>query len=101
MDASASALEADLELDRKELARVSKEAAEVENALAAAVREADAVLADKAINDKRIEVNHRKLFFGLTVSFQHWAHSVCKRSHIISVCSERMLTTNTMEKAVI
>ena len=60
MDASASALEANLELDRKELARVSKEAAEVENSLAAAVREADAVLADKAINDKRIQVNHRK-----------------------------------------
>ena len=62
MDASASALEANLELDRKELARVSKEAAEVENALAAAVREADAVLADKAINDKRIEVNNRTFF---------------------------------------
>ena len=60
MDASASALEANLELDRKELARVSKEAAEVENALAAAVREADAVLADKAINDRRIEVKHKK-----------------------------------------
>ena len=58
MDAAASALEASLELDRKELARVSKEAAEVETALAAAVREADAVLADKAINDKRIEVNN-------------------------------------------
>ena len=56
METAASALEANLELDRRELARVSKEATEVETALAAAVQEADAVLADKAINDKRIEV---------------------------------------------
>ena len=56
METAASALEANLELDRRELARVAKEATEVETALAAAVQEADAVLADKAINDKRIEV---------------------------------------------
>merc|ERR1719275_247732 len=44
METAASALEANLELDRRELARVAKEATEVETALAAAVQEADAVL---------------------------------------------------------
>ena len=58
MDAAASALKADLEVDRREFARVAKEADEVEAALAAAVGESDLVLADKAVNDKRIEVSH-------------------------------------------
>ena len=58
MDAAASALKADLELDRREFARVAKEADEDEAALTAAVHESDLVLADKAVNDKRIEVSH-------------------------------------------
>ena len=59
MEAANSALEANLELDRKELARVAKEADEVETALATAIRESDVVLVDKVIYDKRIEVNYR------------------------------------------
>ena len=47
MEAANSALEANLELDRKELARVAKEADEVETALATAIRESDVVLVDK------------------------------------------------------
>ena len=72
MEAAASALEANLELDRKELARVTKEADEVETALATHIRESDVVLADKVINDKRIEVNYRTIVQPgrLAVSYQ-------------------------------
>ena len=57
-------MEANLEIDREELARVAKEAEEVEAALATAIREADVVLADKAVNDKRIEVRHTERSWG-------------------------------------
>ena len=72
MEAANSALEANLELDRKELARVAKEADEVETALATAIRESDVVLVDKVIYDKRIEVNYRTIVQPgrLAVSYQ-------------------------------
>ena len=96
MDAAASALKADLEVDRREFARVAKEADEVEAALAAAVGESDLVLADKAVNDKRIEVSHNtdqvlRFYFALLIDswlkkYNKWdGDTIVRRFHCHSI----------------